>query len=227
MDRKKRVPKTSGERLRECETHIYFLWDARRLYPKERDRFKQIAAELRVLVCRTRLNKPLLLDLMDEYAFAYDVQPPGKDPGEPPLKLQPLATVGWREDPAHQRISEALSSGDPDRVASAEIELAALAKPLPFREWVDRGLTVYIAPHDYSNRDLVLAIAQQYGSSHEDDSVEEPILRLREFIIGGHTGDVAPLIAFADSVIRVGQLFLEHLVGQHGYQPQHFKVNAI
>lgn len=227
MERKKRVPKTATERLRECETHLYFLWDARRLYPRERDRFKQIAAELRVLVCRTRQNKPLLLDLMDEYGFAYDVQPPGKDPGGPPLKLQPLPVVGWRDDPAHRRISEALCSGDQDREASAEAELAALAKPMPFREWVEKGLAVYIAPHDYSHCDLILAIAQQYGSSHEDDSVEEPILRLQEFIIGGHTGDIAPLIAFADSVIRVGQLFLGHLVRNHGYQPQYFKSDTV
>jgi hypothetical protein len=172
--RKPRVPKTSAERLEDCETHLYFLWDALRLYPEQRDRFKQIAAELRVLVCKTKTNKPLLLNLMDEFAFVYEIQPPGVSAAGPPLKPQPLPMVGWREDPIHAEISERLSraieSGDEAQMQEIDRRLAELAKPVPFREWVNRGLAVFIAPHDYSHRELVLAIAQQFGSSHEDYS---------------------------------------------------------
>lgn len=70
MARKRRIPKTDQQRLEECETHLYFLGEALDLYPRQRDRYKQVAAELRVLVCQTRHNKPRLLDLMDEYGFA-------------------------------------------------------------------------------------------------------------------------------------------------------------
>lgn len=226
MERKKRVAKPPAERLRDCEVHLYFLWDSRRLYQVESERFKQIAAELRVLVGKTRRNKPLLLDLMDEYGFAYHIQPPGRDPNGPPLAPQPLPMVGWRQDPELQRIYKNLDSDDQARVASAEAELAALARPVPFREWVDRGLAVFIDPHDYSHRDLVLAIAQQYGSSHEDESVEEPIQRLKSFNIGGHPGDIAPLIDFAHLVIHVGELFIGHLVHTVGYEPKYFRIGA-
>ena len=93
MTRKPRIAKSEAQILSECETHLYFLWDAFRLYSQQRERFKQIAAELRILVCETRKNKPLFLDLMDKYNFKYEVQPPGLREGGPPLKLQPMPMV--------------------------------------------------------------------------------------------------------------------------------------
>src|SRR5664279_5665901 len=102
MNQKRRISKTANQRLYECETHLYFLSDANRLYQQQRERYKQIATELRVLVCETRTNKPLLLDLMDKYGFTYDVQPPGKYQGGPPLKPQPHQTVGWLDDPVQK-----------------------------------------------------------------------------------------------------------------------------
>lgn len=227
MSRKPRIPKSDAQKLSDCETHIYFLWDAHRLYSQQRKRFKQIATELRILVCETRQNKPLLLDLMDKYNFKYEVQPPGLREGGPPLKPQPVSMIGWRDDPQHKQISEELSeaieSGDEEKMMEIDKKLADLAKPIPFREWVNKGLAVFIKPYDYSNRELTLAIAQQFGSSHEDDSVEEPIVQLQQIIIGGETGDIAPMIAFAESVIHVGQLFISHVVSTFSYEPQYFR----
>ena len=227
MTKMPRIAKTPEQRLRACETHLYFLWDTRRLYPQQRDRYKQIAAELRILVCKTRANKPLLLNLMDEFGFSYKIQPPGRDNGGPPLKPQPLPMVGWREDPIHKKLSEeveeAIKSGDDTMMRVIEAKLEALARPVPFREWVNKGLAVFISPHDYSYRELVLAIAQQFGSSHEDDAIDEPIAQLQQFIIGGETSEISTLIGFADQVINVGSQFLGHLVQHHGYKPQYFK----
>lgn len=225
--RKPRVPKPPAQRLAECETHLYFLRDAHRLYPQQRDRFKQIAAELRILVCETRTNKPLLLDLMDEYGFVHEVQPPGSSKTGPPLKPGPLSMVGWRDDPIHLEISQQLSqankSGDKDQMQALDRRLAELARPVPFREWVNNGLAVYIAPYDYSHRELVLAIAQQFGSSHEDDAIEEPILLLQKIYICGETSDIVPLIVFAEFVISVGLRFIRHLEECHGFQPRYFR----
>jgi len=227
MSQKPRIAKSDDQILIDCETHLYFLWDAHRLYSQQRERFKQIAAELRILVCETKKNKPLLLDLMDKYNFEYEVQPPGLSQGGPPLKPQPLSMVGWRDDPQHKEISEELSkaieSGDDAKKKEIYEKLASLAKPIPFHEWVNKGLAVFIKPYDYSNRELTLAIAQQFGSSHEDDSVEEPIARLQQIIIGGETGDIAPMIAFAEYVIQVGKMFISHLVSNYSYKPQYFK----
>ena len=227
MSRKPRIAKSDAQMLSDCETHLYFLWDAYRLYSQQRERFKQIATELRILVCETRQNKPLLLDLMDKYNFEYEVQPPGLREGGPPLKPQPMPMVGWRDDSEHKEISEELSkaieSGDKGKMVEIDKKLADLATPIPFREWVNKGLAVFIKPYDYSNRELTLAIAQQFGSSHEDDSVEEPIVQLQQIIIGGETSDIAPMIVFAESVIHVGKMFISHLVSNFNYEPQYFK----
>jgi len=135
--------------------------------------------------------------------------------------------VGWRDDPVHKKMSEAVSSaiqsGDSDKLEAIDREMAALAVPVPFPDWVDRGLAVHIRPHDYSNRELVLAIAQQFGSSHEDESVDEPLVQLQQFVIGGQRGDLAPLISFASTVIYVGRLFVQHLVSDYSYDPAYFK----
>ena len=139
--------------------------------------------------------------------------------------------VGWRDDPVHvqlsEQLSEAIASGDKTQMEAVERRLAELARPVPFRQWVNQGLAVYIAPYDYSHRELVLAIAQQFGSSHEDESIEEPIVRLQNIVIGGETSDIAAMIGFADKVISVGQLFVGHLVEHHGFEPQYFRNQAV
>ncbi len=177
------------------------------------------------------MNKPLLLNLMDEIGFVHEVQPPGVAGSGPPLKPQPLPMVGWRDDPIHAEISESLSraieSGDKAKMEEIDRRLAELARPVPFRDWVNRGLAVFIAPHDYSHRELVLAISQQFGSSHEDESVEEPILRLQQIYLGGERGDLAPMTVFADSVLSVGVAFIRHVEQHHGFQPQYFLGKAV
>lgn len=118
---------------------------------------------------------------------------------------------------------KAIENGDEEKMAEIDKKLADLAKPIPFREWVNKGLAVFIKPYDYSHRELTLAIAQQFGSSHEDDSVEEPIVQLQQIIIGGETSDIATMIVFTEAVIHVGQMFISHLVNNFDYEPQYFK----
>ncbi len=217
---KPRIPKSLEQRLQDCETHLYFLWDSHRLYPAQEDRFKQIAAELRILVCETRTNHPLLLYLMEELGFSYDVQPPG-----PPFDKQPIPMIGWRDDPVHQQLTTEVQAaiGDERRLSQILQKQAALRHALPFREYVEKSLAVFIAPYDYSYRELTLAVAQQVGSSHEDLSVEEPLIKLQQFRLAGHQGHVAPLIVFADSVLKVGGAFVEFLIQTQSYEPRYYK----
>lgn len=63
--------------------------------------------------------------MMEQYGYTYDVQPPG-----PPVDKNPILMVGWREDPA-----------------TVPENQAALRRPIPFSEYVDKGLAVYIDPN--------------------------------------------------------------------------------
>lgn len=208
--------KSKIQRLRDCESHLYFLWDARRLFPQQQDRYKQIAAELRVLVCKFGSNKPLLLDLMDEYGFSYEVQPPG-----PPFDKQPIAMV---DDPVYNELSDEITeaAGNPERLNDLLNKQAALRRPVPFREFVARGLAVYVAPQRISYQQLTRAIAEKMGSSHEDADYDEDIAKLRFVELGGVKSYLPPLIVFADLVIEVGSMFLGYLVQKYEYKPRYF-----
>lgn len=87
-----------------------------------------------------------------------------------------------------------------------------------------KALAVYVAPYDYSYKDLVLAVAQQLGSGHEDTAVDEPLLQLRQYVIGGDEGHIAPLINFADLVLEVGISFIAFVADEHGYKPEYFQL---
>lgn len=212
---KPRIPKTLEQRLQDCETHLYFLRDARSLYPAQEDRYKQIAAELRILVCETRTNHPLLLNLMEELGFSFDVQPPAM-----PFQRLPIPMVGSRDDSVHQQLAAEFQAaiGDEHKLSEVLQKQVALRRPVPFREYVEKALAVFVAPYDFSYRELTLAIAQQVGSSHEDLTVEEPLIRMQQIRLVGHQGHIAPLIAFADLVLKVGGDFMEFLVLTQSYK---------
>jgi hypothetical protein len=161
--------------------------------------------------------------MMDEFGFSYEVQPP-----PPPFDKQPIPMVGWRDDPnqlALVRQTEA-ALGDDEKMEEVLSAQAALRRPVPFAEYVERGLAVYIAPHDYSFRDLVLAIAQQMGSGHEDTAVDVPLAQMGTVMLGGEQSHIAALVNFADLVLTVGGLFIEHVVKKHGYEPKFFRIGA-
>ncbi len=195
--KKKRVKKTPQGMVRDCETHLRFLLDACQLYRGgDEDRFKQVAAELRVLACNTRSNKPLLLDLMEAHGFTYEVPLPQ---GGPPVI-----------EPSHDLVV------DPERPGLDNVE--AVYRPVPLREFVNRGLAVYMRPWCYTHRTLTLAVAQQLGSSHEDESIEEPIAQMHCIRVGGDLSYVAVLIGFASVIVKAGLAFLQFMQEEHGYQ---------
>lgn len=186
--------------MADCESHVQFLGEALAAYDQEPNRYKQLSAELRVLVCKTKTNKPLLLDLMDEYEFAYEVHP------IPDLPF-PITMVGK----LHEEPEVDFSAMSPEEIWAHH---RALAKPVPLREFIDRGLAVYIRPHEFSYRDLILAVAQQIGVSHEDTTMEKALVELEQFLIGGFSGYGAPLRHCAQLVYNAGVRFMRHVASR-------------
>lgn len=195
MTRRPRIAKTREQKLRDCETHLYFLWEAYQKYLKQEDRFKQISAELRVLVCEAGRNKPLLLNCMDDLGFSYAVPPPRK---------RPIIMVGelFRENSSIQ---------------------AAVAGPIPLRDFVNKAHAVIVGDREYSYGDLTSAVSQQLGSSHEDEAVDESIFHLQNFGISGRAGHIAPIIQLAKIVNDCGARFIGFLHEKHNYEPRYFK----
>jgi len=219
QEKKRRIPRPTQERTAACEDHLFFLHEALKLFPQQPGRYKQIAGELRVLVCKTRKNEPLLLDLMDELGFNYDVHPPG-----PPFDKHPIDLVGWRDDPGFQALTREVqqAAGDKQKLATILEKQARLRKSMPLREYTDKALAIFIRPFDYSYRDLILSVAQQCGSSHEDKDIDEPIAQMRSMVVGGVESHIAPLIGYARRVVDVGANFVLYSVEKGFYQARFF-----
>jgi hypothetical protein len=83
---------------------------------------------------------------------------------------------------------------------------------------VKEGLAAFIAPYEYSYDELTRCIAQQCGSAHEDDAMDEGLAAMRYFHIGNDQSHIVTLISFADTILRAGSEFLAFMVATHGYE---------
>jgi len=194
-----KIPKSKELLLRECEEHLFMLKDALSLYRSQRYRYKQIAAELRVLVCEFRSNKPLLLDMMDEYGFTYEVQPWGRSP---------IPLIGDIDSSLNKKIGQLLIEG---KHQEADKLISSRRKPILLRYFVKKGLAVYMRPNEISYNTLIRKIAEQEGSSHEDRGVDSEVNEMKNIHLGGEESHIACLINFSDVVVEAGQKFFEFL----------------
>ena len=75
-----RILRTDGQRVRDCATHVRFLKEAMDKYEEgDFERYKQMAMHLRVLVCESQRNRPLLLDLIDKFDVDFRVRRRGTE----------------------------------------------------------------------------------------------------------------------------------------------------
>ena len=211
MAKPTRVPKDAERHLADCESHLRFLAEAADRLETEPDRYKQLAAELRVLVGSTKTNKPLLLDLLDEYQVEFPVAP------IPDLPF-PIQLVG---QPPTELPADVIAGG-PERIWE---HYRATGVTYSLRDFVQRGLAVYVAPREYSYNDLVLAVAQQIGSGHEDATMEASLRDLETILIGGYSGYAAPLRSLSQLVLDAGGQLIGRVALDHGYTPRWYNIN--
>lgn len=205
-----RVPKQRFRLLADCESHLKFLSEALERLQHEVDRYKQLAAELRILVCSTRSNKPLLLDLLDDYGLRALVHPVPRFPF-------PCTMVG--DIQKHGVDVEAVLGLPEADVERLIVEQRSKAKPIPLRQWVRQGLAVYNKGREFSYEELVLVVAHQMGGAHEDVTVEKAVLELEPLSIEGYSGLANPLRELGETVLQAGQSLLRFVSKKHGYQP--------
>jgi hypothetical protein len=93
---------------------------------------------------------------------------------------------------------------------------------MPLRDYTDKALAIFIRPFDYSYRDLILSVAQQCGSSHEDKAIDEPIAQMRSLVIDGIESHIAPLIDYARRVVDAGANFILYSVEKGLYRARYF-----
>jgi len=205
-----RIPKTGDRLLADLESQLKFLREALVALPSEPDRYKQVAAGLRVLVCDFGSNRPLLLDLMDELGVVHSISPLPDLPFPIPM------------------VDEIDQEPDVDMSAMTPAEVWAYhrsrGKSYPLREFVARALAVYVLGHAYSYADLIRTLAEQSGLGHEDWTIDKNVPALESFIIGGYHGHVAPLRVLSEHVLTAGVEVI-NCAASLGYRP-HYLVAA-
>jgi hypothetical protein len=95
-------------------------------------------------------------------------------------------------------------------------ELRKLRVSYPLDEFLDKALAVFIARDEYSYRELIVSVAQQIGSSHEDLVVDEGIYKLSRTEIGGQLAYAAPIIGIGSKCFDAGMELVAHVVNNHG-----------
>ncbi|MDO8490039.1 MAG: hypothetical protein Q7S47_01315 [bacterium] len=211
--------RTNEQLLEACEEQLILLDQALFRYPTQRFEYKNIASGLRVLVCDFGKNKPLLLDLMDQNGFKYEIKPQGKNP---------ISLVNWQKDTLFEKsiyepVGELLKKG---KFEKAEKIISKHRKPIPLRQYVKHGLAVFIAPDDVSYHDLIKMIAEKEGLSHEDKDINTIASRLKNIKLGGEESHVASLISFAALISDVGLEFFSYLFDKKIYTPKHMEISS-
>ena len=234
--KKERIPRSTSELVEAFEQHLFMLWEALDYYGDGQTfRYKQVATELRVLVCeRSGGASALLRDLMEEFGFTSEVRPPGRAGVWAIPMVREMRTLERRarapqvNEQQAQRpdiaewLAQSLTAFFPARdPVAAPVEAASNVaestaprdgeavrlRAVPFAEYADNGLAVFIRPYEYSHCDLVRALAEQTGSSHESRLVDEPIVRMRGLEFFGDPAAPGALMAFAETVRSVGAEF--------------------
>jgi hypothetical protein len=200
MTNKSRIKKTLARKLSDLDDHLYFLKDSlAKLISGDPSYIKQVAAELRVLVCKAGVEG--LMWRVNEEIEALDivsVHLPGDVNREHPLTKDlkfffvPLRRSGL---------------GDP-RLIPGEYSLKEIVKN-------SEAIMVSGDTHTYEN--LIRSISEQMGSAHEDEGVTPFLVELSNTVLSDQAALSATLISIADLVIEVGERILGQVVNDSDF----------
>jgi hypothetical protein len=192
--RQNRVPKPPQQQLADLEDHLYLLRQHMHLLQGNVAHIKALAAELRVLVCRTgRSDEGLVWRLTKEYAIDQTVHvhyAGAVNPDHPLARGLHFAVVHIaRPDPTLEPV-----------LPAGTFDLQGL---------IEQGEAVYIAGKSYTHEQLIRAVAEQMGSAHEDEGVEFGLAALRDILLNGVEPYFEVLAIDAELTLEIGERILE------------------
>jgi hypothetical protein len=88
---------------------------------------------------------------MKKYSFEYYVYPPG-----PPFDHLPIGLKSGYESDMHSEINKKYEDAAfEEKLGEMVEELRKLRSPLPLDKYLEKALAVFIAPDEYSYRELI------------------------------------------------------------------------
>ena len=214
---KLRVRRDTEDRLSSCEFHLLTLWEAKQKADKQPERFKQISGVLRVLVCRKGQNKPLLLDLMKEFGIEGRANPLGGR----------ILLIGWKKSQEYIDAYNKMENPptDPDELIDALHKVMPPGGPIMFEDYIENGCAIGNENGEYSYKDLILALSQQKGSSHEDCTIDKLLSEVSKPRENGEPLFMQPLLTVSHKVLGLGAVMFMELVRTQKYKTKYLTVD--
>jgi hypothetical protein len=201
MNRQDRPRKTLARKLRDLDDHLHFLNESlQKLAAGDVAYLKPIAAELRVLVCKSSGTEGLLWRVVEELHLsdAVHVHLAGNLDRAHPL-AQGLQFIFVSVLPA--------GKGDP-RLAPDHYSLKGIIKECE---------AVVVSGKGYSHESLIRAVAEQMGSAHEDDGAAPHLIELSSVLVSNQPVLIGVLSSDAELVLEVGKRALAEADGKHDF----------
>ncbi|MBW2037845.1 MAG: hypothetical protein JRI41_10275, partial [Deltaproteobacteria bacterium] len=201
MAKRNRIPKTIKRHLYDLDHHLFIL---RKLFHKLNEgeaRLKVLAAELRILLCKSSGTDGLLWRLVEKLKVndQIDVQTfKGVNTDHPQARGLHFALIPFFK-----------SGFGPPEIPSAKISFEEIIKTFEAVFIGGKGLT-----HEY----LIKAIAQQMGSAHEDEGLEPSLVQLNQIFINGVQPYIPILASDAEFTLEIGERILEKAEQTTGFK---------
>jgi len=206
MSRRNRIPKSLFHKLDDLDAHLFIVREHFRKLNESTSHMKVLSAELRTLLCWSSGTEGLLWRLVDEVGI--DDRIYLHVPGDL-IEDHPLAQGLQFGIVPIQRGGKGDPQLPPDHYSFKSVikeRQALIAGGKPFK-------------HEY----LIKAIAQQMGSAHEDDGLEQMLIDLKSILINGLEPYILVMATNAELTLEVGERVLENAEKTRGYSRHHHK----
>ncbi len=189
MSRSDRPKKTLARKLRDLEDHLHFLNESlAKLVSGDEAYLKPLAAELRVLACKSSGTDGLLWRILDELKIhdAVHVHLAGNLDRDHPLAkglqfvFAPVSLAG---------------SGDP-RLPPGQYSLRGIIKDCE---------ALVVSGTGYTHENLIRAVAEQMGSAHEDDGAASHLIELSGTVVSNRPALVTIMASDSELILEVGE----------------------
>lgn len=206
MSRRNRIPKALFHKLDDLDAHLFIVREHYRKLNESTSHMKVLSAELRTLLCWSSGTEGLLWRLVNELDIDDRIylHVPGDLIEDHPLaqglqfSIVPIQR-GGKGDPRLPPYNYSFKEVIKERQA-------LIASGKPFK-------------HEY----LIKAIAQQMGSAHEDDGLEQMLVDLKSILIGGLEPYIPVMATNAELTLEVGERVLENAEKSLGYRRHRHK----
>ncbi len=201
MLKKKRTPKSLSHKLNDLDANLFTVREHWGKLGESASHLKVLSAELRTLVCLSSGTEGLLWRLVDKLKIDDRIflHVPGDMIEDHPLAqgLQFFFVPIMRGGEGDPRLIPYLYS---------------------LREVIKQRQAIFVGGNPFTHEYLIKAVAQQMGTAHEDDGLEQMLIDLGSVSVDGVKSYTQILAIDAELTLEIGERVLENAEKTQNYE---------